>query len=83
MFTGERGTPFTPDAINRLVKTIGQRAGLELPVHFHMLRHSCGYKLANDGIDTRAIQDWLGHVSIKHTTRYTALSPARFQDFWR
>jgi len=44
---------------------------------------SCGYKLANDGIDTRAIPDWLGHVSITHTTRYTALSPTRFKDFWR
>jgi type 1 fimbriae regulatory protein FimB/type 1 fimbriae regulatory protein FimE len=83
VFTSERGTPFTTDAINRLVKIIGQRAGLPLPVHFHMLRHSCGYKLANDGIDTRAIQDWLGHVSIKHTTRYTALSQTRFKDFWR
>ena len=83
VFTSERGTPFTPDAINRLVKIIGQRAGLALPVHFHMLRHSCGYKLANDGIDTRAIQDWLGHVSITHTTRYTALSQTRFKDFWR
>ena len=83
VFTTERGTPFTTDAINRLVKMIGQRARLSLPVHFHMLRHSCGYKLANDGIDTRAIQDWLGHVSIAHTTRYTALSQARFKDFWR
>jgi type 1 fimbriae regulatory protein FimB/type 1 fimbriae regulatory protein FimE len=83
VFTSERGTPFTPDAINRLVKIIGQRAELDLPVHFHMLRHSCGYKLANDGIDTRAIQDWLGHVSITHTTRYTALSQTRFKDFWR
>jgi integrase len=83
VFTTERGTPFTPDAINRLVKIIGKRAHLPFPVHFHMLRHSCGYKLANDGIDTRAIQDWLGHVSIVHTARYTALSPARFKDFWR
>jgi len=83
VFTTERGTPFTTDAVNRLVKTIGQRAGLSLPVHFHMLRHSCGYKLANDGIDTRAIQDWLGHVSITHTTRYTQLSQTRFKDFWR
>jgi integrase len=83
VFTTERGTPFTPDAINRLIKTIGTRAGLPMPVHFHMLRHSCGYKLANDGIDTRAIQDWLGHVSITHTTRYTALSPVRFKDFWK
>jgi integrase len=83
VFTTERGTPFTPDAINRLVKIIGKRAKLTFPVHFHMLRHSCGYKLANDGIDTRAIQDWLGHVSITHTTRYTELSPVRFKDFWR
>jgi len=83
VFASERGTPFTPDAINRLVKIIGQRAGLPQPVHFHMLRHSCGYKLANDGIDTRAIQDWLGHVSITHTTRYTALSQTRFKNFWR
>ena len=83
VFTTERGTPFTADAINRLVKIIGARAELPLPVHFHMLRHSCGYKLANDGIDTRAIQDWLGHVSITHTTRYTALSQTRFKDFWR
>jgi integrase len=83
VFTTERGTSFTPDAINRLVKIIGQRAGLALPVHFHMLRHSCGYKLANDGIDTRAIQDWLGHVSITHTAHYTALSTTRFKDFWR
>jgi site-specific recombinase XerD len=83
VFTTERGTPFTPDAINRPVKIIGKRAGISFPVHFHMLRHSCGYKLANDGMDTRAIQDWLGHVSITHTTRYTALSPSRFKDFWR
>jgi integrase len=82
-FTTERGGPFTADAINRLVKIIGARADLPMPVHFHMLRHSCGYKLANDGIDTRAIQDWLGHVSITHTVRYTQLSTARFKDFWR
>ena len=83
VFTTQSDTPFTPDAINRLIKNIGKRAGLSMPAHFHMLRHSCGYKLANDGIDTRAIQDWLGHVSITHTVKYTALSPTRFKDFWR
>jgi Phage integrase family len=83
VFTTERNTPFTPDAIDRMIKTIGTRAKLPMPVHCHMLRHSCGYKLANDGIDTRVIQDWLGHVSITHTTRYTALSPVRFRDLWK
>jgi hypothetical protein len=60
VFTTERDTPFTTDAVNRQIKIIGQRAGLRFPVHFHMLRHSCGYKLDSDGIDTRAIQEWLG-----------------------
>ena len=83
VFTTERGGPFTPDAINRLVKRLGDRAGFPFQVHAHMLRHACGYKLANDGHDTRAIQDWLGHRSIQHTTRYTELAPTRFKGFWR
>lgn len=83
VFTTERGGPFTPDAVNRLIKRIGERATMPFPIHVHMLRHACGYKLANDGHDTRAIQDWLGHRAIQHTTRYTELSPARFKEFWR
>jgi type 1 fimbriae regulatory protein FimB/type 1 fimbriae regulatory protein FimE len=83
VFETERGGPFTPDAVNRLIKRIGKRAGLPFPVHAHMLRHACGYALANAGHDTRRIQDWLGHRSIQHTTRYTELSAAPFNDFWR
>ena len=52
-------------------------------VHAHMLRHACGYALANAGHDTRRIQSWLGHRSIQHTVRYTELSTAPFKDFWR
>jgi site-specific recombinase XerD len=48
-----------------------------------MLRHACGYKLANDGHDTRAIQAYLGHRNIQSTTRYTALAPHRFKEFFR
>jgi site-specific recombinase XerD len=83
VFTAERGGPFTADAINRHVKRIGERARFAFPVHAHMLRHACGYALANAGHDTRRIQDWLGHRSIQHTTRYTQLSAAPFKDFWR
>jgi integrase len=83
VFATERGGPFTPDAVNRLIKRIGERAGLPFPVHCHMLRHGCGYALANAGHDTRAIQDWLGHRAIQHTVRYTELAPTRFKDFWR
>jgi integrase len=83
VFQTERGTPFTADGINKQIKTIGVRAKLAMPIHAHMLRHSCGYKLANDGVDTRAIQSWLGHASITHTTRYTELSSTRFTGFFR
>jgi len=48
-----------------------------------MLRHSCGYKLANDGHDTRSLQAYLGHKNIQHMVRYTEMSPTLFKDFWR
>jgi hypothetical protein len=58
-------------------------AGLGIKAHAHMLRHACGYKLANDGHDTLAIQAYLGHRNIQNTTRYTALVPQRFEEFFR
>jgi type 1 fimbriae regulatory protein FimB/type 1 fimbriae regulatory protein FimE len=58
-------------------------AGLQIKAHPHMLRHACGYKLANDGIDTGALQAYLGHKSIQHTVRYTELAPGRFKGFFR
>jgi type 1 fimbriae regulatory protein FimE len=51
-------------------------------VHPHLLRHACGYKLANQGVDTRSLQHYLGHRNITHTVRYSELSPDRFEDFW-
>jgi integrase len=83
VFATERGGPFTTDAVNRHIKRLAERAGFDFQVHCHMLRHACGYALANAGHDTRAIQDWLGHRSIQHTVRYTELAPTRFRDFWR
>ena len=58
-------------------------AGLPLDAHPHMLRHACGYALADQGADTRLIQDYLGHRNIQHTVRYTATNPARFERLWR
>jgi type 1 fimbriae regulatory protein FimE len=52
-------------------------------IHPHMLRHASGFKLANDGHDTRALQHYLGHKNIQHTVRYTEMAPDRFKDFWR
>jgi integrase len=83
VFTSERGTPFSTAGFARMVERAGQEAKLSFKVHPHMLRHACGYALANKGHDTRALQAYLGHKNIQHTVRYTELSPTRFKDFWR
>ncbi len=83
LFLSERKAPLTTDAVRKIVGRAGRQAGLAFPVHPHMLRHATGYKLANAGQDTRAIQQYLGHRNIQHTTRYTELVPDRFKDFWQ
>ncbi len=83
VFTSERGAPLTTSAVRKIVTRAGKSAKIGFPVHPHMLRHSCGHYLANRGVDTRAIQAYLGHRSIEHTVRYTELSANRFKDFWR
>ena len=79
----ERDGPMTPKAFHALFGRIGSRAKMQFPIHPHMLRHGCGYALANAGHDTRALQAWLGHRNIQHTMRYTELAPDRFKNFWR
>jgi hypothetical protein len=66
-----RGTPFSNRGFQAMVERVARAAGFDIKIHPHMLRHSCGYKLANDGVDTRTIQGYLGHKSIQHTVRYT------------
>jgi integrase len=83
VFTSERGSPFTTAGFARLVERAGAAAGFKFKAHPHMLRHACGFALANKGHDTRALQAYLGHRNIQHTVRYTELSPNRFKDFWR
>ncbi len=83
VFTSERGTPFSTAGFAKLVERAGEAARLGFKAHPHMLRHACGYKLANDGHDTRSLQAYLGHKNIQHTVRYTELSSARFKNFWR
>jgi integrase len=83
VFVSERGAPLSVAGYQRMVSRAGEAAGFRFLIHSHMLRHSCGYKLANDGHDTRAIQHYLGHRSIASTVRYTALAPDRFKGFWK
>jgi integrase len=83
LFLSERGAPMSAVGFRRMITRLGKAAKMPFSVHPHMLRHACGFKLANDGHDTRALQHYLGHKNIQHTVRYTELSPARFRDFWK
>jgi type 1 fimbriae regulatory protein FimB len=82
LFLSERG-PFTRQAINYVFAVIGKAAGLPVKVHPHMLRHSCGFALANKGYDTRLIQDYLGHKDLRYTALYTRTSVNRFEGLWK
>jgi integrase len=83
VFRSERGTPFTKRGFQAMVERAGRATGFDVKIHPHMLRHACGFKLANDGVDTRTIQAYLGHKSIQHTVRYTELAPTRFKSLFR
>ena len=83
VFVSERKGPLTDSSVRKMMAQAGEIAALGFPVHPHQLRHGCGFKLANDQQDTRAIQLFLGHRNIQHTVQYTELAAGRFQDFWR
>jgi integrase len=82
IFTSERKGPLSERSFHHMVAKAGKEAGMSFDVHPHMFRHACGYELANQGRDTRAIQDYLGHANIQHTVRYTELASGRFDGFF-
>jgi type 1 fimbriae regulatory protein FimB len=82
-FLSERRRPLSRKTAWVMIREYGRRAGLPVEAHPHMLRHACGFALADQGADTRLIQDYLGHRNIQHTVRYTATNPARFERLWR
>jgi integrase len=83
LFVTERGGPITEATVRKMVARAGEEARMGLPIHPHMLRHATGFYLANNGVDTRTIQAYLGHRNIMHTVRYTQLAPDRFRALWR
>ena len=83
LFLSARGTALSRKTFWALLRRYGELAKLSLPPHPHMLRHACGFALADQGADTRLIQDYLGHRNIQHTVRYTATNPVRFEKLWR
>ncbi len=83
VFVSERDAPFSVSGFRRMIERAAQGAGLEIKAHPHMLRHACGYALANQGTDTRTLQAYLGHRNISNTVRYTELAPGRFRNLWK
>lgn len=82
LFLSRKGNPLSRQQFYQIISASGDQAGLPLEIHPHMLRHSCGFALANMGIDTRLIQDYLGHRNIRHTVWYTASNAGRFYGIW-
>jgi type 1 fimbriae regulatory protein FimB len=82
-FVSQQRKPLSRKTVWLAIRHYGELADLSLPAHPHMLRHACGFALADQGADTRLIQDYLGHRNIQHTVRYTATNPARFEKLWR
>jgi type 1 fimbriae regulatory protein FimB len=82
-FLSDQRKPLNRSTVNLLLRKYGEKARLPVAVYPHMLRHACGFDLADQGADTRLIQDYLGHRNIQHTVRYTATNPARFEKLWR
>ena len=71
VFPSERGERMSRSAFWRVVAQAGERAGLPVKAYAHLLRHSCGYYLANKGCDLRLIQDYLGHKQIHYVPHRT------------
>ncbi len=83
VFVSERGAPLTAPGFSRMVERAAVSARLGIKAHAHMLRHACGYVLANAGHDTRSLQAYMGHRNIQNTVRYATLAPDRFKGFWK
>ncbi|MFV8846088.1 tyrosine-type DNA invertase [Serratia fonticola] len=79
LFLSKNGGELSRQHLHRLMRHYGELAGLDVAVHPHMLRHACGYALADKGTDTRLIQDYLGHRNIQNTVIYTASNVQRFR----
>jgi len=83
IFLSERKSPIKNNTVNDMFKLMGRHAGLAFPTHPHMLRHACGFYLANKGVDLRSIQMYLGHANIANTVIYTELVGNKFKGFWK
>jgi site-specific recombinase XerD len=82
VFLTERGAPFTPNGFFKTLARAAESIGME-GVHPHLLRHATGFRLVNQGVDTRTLAAYLGHRQIANTSRYTKMDARRFDGFWQ
>lgn len=83
LFLSSGGGRLSRQQFYKLLQRYGTLAEISVHIHPHMLRHACGFELAEQGLDTRLIQDYLGHKNIRHTVHYTASNAARFANAWQ
>ena len=82
VFVSERGAPLTANGFFKTLRRAALSIGMD-DVHPHLLRHACGYKLVNQGVDTRTLAAYLGHRQMANTARYTKMNAHRFDGFWQ
>ena len=80
--TDRTGAPMTRNGFYKLLEKAAKTVGLD-DVHPHLLRHACGFKLVNDGMDTLSLAAYLGHANIQNTKRYARMNATRFDGIWR
>ena len=78
-FVSERRSPLSRKTAWVTIRTYGRLAGLPVEAHPHMLRHACGFALADQGAGTRLIQDYLGHRNIPHSPEFSGDAPSLSQ----
>jgi integrase/recombinase XerC len=71
LFLNTRGSRLTSRSVERMVRSYGLRAGIQITVTPHALRHSFATHLLEMGADLRTVQELLGHVSLSTTQKYT------------
>jgi len=82
VFLNYQGVPMTRQAFDKMLRAAGAKAGIP-DVHAHLLRHGCGYRLVNTGMDTLSLAAYLGHANVQNTKLYTKMNGTRFDGLWQ
>jgi len=82
VFLSYQGAPISRQSFDKMLRAAGAKAGI-LDVHAHLLRHGCGHRLVNKGMDTLSLAAYLGHANVQNTKRYAKMNATRFDGLWK